>query len=346
MARLFSFHSRGLAAAYADLENQAAAQARAFVSAPGSVLERTNAGGFRFYALQQYGADGRKRETYLAGPVGDPTAEDAAQRARRAIGEQRDVAATARLLIREGYGTMPPKHHAVLAALANHGFFRSGGLLVGTHAFEAILNKLGVRAEAFATMDVDIARSSTLELRDVAQGGLLEILRSSGIPFDEVPGFDPRDATGKIKERGHSRFTVDLLVPGRGRDVSHRYVPELKAHAVALPHLGYLVAETQPAAALSRNGCIGVRVPLAERYAVHKLLVSRLRSSGNEKSRKDLRQAAILIAVLAETAPGAIAEAHAALSSSARGFVKNATPVLLPLLADYPAALEEVRALR
>jgi hypothetical protein len=78
MARLFTTHSRALAATYADIENQALSQEEPFLATPGSVLERTNAGGFRYYALQQYGQDGTKKETYLAGPVGDSAADRAA----------------------------------------------------------------------------------------------------------------------------------------------------------------------------------------------------------------------------------------------------------------------------
>lgn len=345
MARLFSFHSRALAAAHADLENQAAAQDRSIGAAPGSVFERTNAGGFRYFALQRYGADGRKRETYLAGPVGDPAAEASAAEARRAIEEQREVAASVRLLMREGYAAMPPKHFATLAALANHGFFAAGGMLVGTHAFDVIGNKLGVRVAGFATMDVDIARAARLTIRDLPEGGLLEILRASGVAFDEVPGFDPRDPAVKFKERGHSRFMVDLLAPGSDAGSSTRYIPELKAHAVALPHLGYLLAESQPGAALSRHGCVAVRVPLTERFALHKLLVAQLRPAGSEKSRKDIRQASILAAALAETAPGALADAFEALPRAARSRVRKSIVAALPLLSDHPGATEELQAL-
>ena len=344
MARLFSLHSRGLAASHADLENHALAQDRAFAGTPGSVLERSNASGFRFYALQQYGPDGRKHESYLAGPIGDPAAEDAAGAARRAIAEQRDVVASARLLIREGYAALPPKHFAAVAALANHRFFAGGGVLVGTHAFDVIANKLGIRAPAFATTDVDLGRAGKIAI-DAPEGGLLEMLRSSGVAFDPVPGFDPRTPSVKIKERGHSRFTVDLLVPAPGTEISTQYVPELKAHATAMPYMRYLVVEAQTAAVISRNGCAAVRVPIAERFAVHKLLVGRLRRAEGERSRKDVRQACVLVAALAELAPGAIAEAFAKLPSSAKRPALESLQAGLPQLVDHPAALEEANAL-
>ena len=345
MPKLFSLHSRGLAATHADIENQALSQGAVSTSTPGSVLERSNAGGFRYYALQQYGHDGRKRETYLAGPVGEPAAEAAARAARAKIGEQRDVVSSVRLLIREGYGAMPPKHHAAIAALGNHGFFSGGGLMVGTHAVEVVLNKLGVRASAFATTDVDIARASRVALKEPPAGGMLEILRTSGIAFDEVPNFDPHDPPIKFKERGHSRFTVDLLVPSTGKEISTAYVPELKTHAVALPYLRYLIAESQPGTAMSRNGCVAVRVPLPERLAIHKLLVARLRQRGSEKSRKDVRQAAILMAAMAELYPRAIPEAFANAPESAKGLIRKSVEEVLPQLTDHRDAVEEAQEL-
>src|SRR3954470_887972 len=154
MALLYTLHSRGLAAAFAEIENYALGQPAVPSGTPGSVLERTNAGGVRFYALQRYGHDGRRSESYLAGPVGDPAADRLATEARAQVGEARDIMASIRLLLREGYAAMPPKPFAAVAALANHSVFRGGAMLVGTHAFEAIVNRMGLRAASFATEDL------------------------------------------------------------------------------------------------------------------------------------------------------------------------------------------------
>jgi hypothetical protein len=47
-----------------------------------------------------------------------------------------------------------------------------------------------------------------------------------------------------------------------------------------------------------------VRVPVPERYAIHKLIVSQLRHKSS-KPEKNLRQAAVLIEALVERYPGA-----------------------------------------
>jgi len=54
---------------------------------------------------------------------------------------------------------------------------------------------------------------------------------------------------------------------------------------------------------LSPHGIVTVRVPAPERLAVHKLIVSQLRSTASIKPEKDLRQAATLIEALAERFP-------------------------------------------
>jgi hypothetical protein len=67
-----------------------------------------------------------------------------------------------------------------------------------------------------------------------------------------------------------------------------------------------------------------VRVPVPERYALHKLIVSQLRSKTSSKPEKDLRQAATLIDALAERFPGAIEDASEALPKSALRYVSRA----------------------
>ena len=69
---LYAPHRRALTVLYADLESYALNQREVFVGTAGSVIERKNAAGFRFYAHQSYDSEGKKRERYLAGPVGSP----------------------------------------------------------------------------------------------------------------------------------------------------------------------------------------------------------------------------------------------------------------------------------
>ncbi|MCO4876585.1 nucleotidyltransferase domain-containing protein [Paraburkholderia caribensis] len=137
----------------------------------------------------------------------------------------------------------------------------------------------------------------------MAAGGLLDILQQTGIRFVEMPGLDRSAAATSFKEAGASRFYVDLLVPSSDENFTIRPVPELKAHATVLPYLTYSLGTSQNGVLLSRHGAAPVRVPDANRFAVHKLLVSQLRTNDSTKSLKDLKQAAVVIGFLGEHHP-------------------------------------------
>ncbi len=345
LSPLYRRHSPGLAAIHADLENQAASQEEVLTGTPGSVIVRFNASGASFYVRQHYDALRVKRDRYLAGPVGSPQADAIAERWRQRIAEANDVIGSAKMLLREGYLGLEPKPFATIAPLVDHGLFGAGAVLVGSHAFGAIANKLGIRVSAFPTEDIDIARPQALKLASSVAGGFLGLLKESGIAFVAVPEFDPRTPSTKFKEAGRSRFQVDLLAPTAGREVTLRAVPELDAHATALPHLGYLTAVTQPGIVISHHGVAEVRIPLPERFAIHKLVVSELRTGRSARSAKDLRQAAILLAATAELFPGTLSEAWDALAQSARRPARAALAKALPIMAVHPKATEELSAL-
>jgi hypothetical protein len=337
-------HSAALAATYAEVENHALHQGEALGGTPGAISIRQNANGTRFYVRQYYDFDRRKRDRYL-GPVGLPASEELAQLWRRRIAEENEIRGSIRLLAREGYALLSPKHMTAIAPLADKGVFGAGAVLVGTHAFEVIVNRLGVRAASFATEDVDLARPSRLAVENVPEGGLLEILRDSGIDFVDVPSLERGAPPTSFKERGRSRFTIDLLVPAAGDEIGRAPVPELKAHATSLPYLRYLIAETQMGAVISTHGAVAVRVPLAERFALHKLVVAQRRTGRPEKSRKDLDQAAALIAALGELQPGALEAAYAKVPASARKDLRMSLQLIAGRLAAHPQAWDEVATL-
>src|SRR5262245_42028913 len=134
-APLYTPHSRALTVLYADLESHSLVQNEAFEGTAGTVIERENAAGFRFYAHQYYDGDRTNRESYLAGPIGDAEADAAAEEMRGRIREMKALVPSLRLLGREGFNMVDARVYATLASLHNHGVFAAGGMLIGSHAF-------------------------------------------------------------------------------------------------------------------------------------------------------------------------------------------------------------------
>ena len=119
-------------------------------------------------------------------------------------------------------------------------------------------------------------------------------------------------------------------------------MPELKAHATGLPYLAYLLGESQLTMVMAREGCCAVRVPLPERFAVHKLVVSRLRRGRAAKAGKDVLQACVLCAALSEHQPGAIEAAVGQLPRRARKHLTASLATARPYLGEHPRAQEEL----
>ncbi len=334
------FHSvpPALSTLYGTIDGHVKSGAPVFAGTPGSISVRSNQHGRQYYVHRYYDGAGTQREKYL-GLVGE--ADEGVEALRGRINETKALLRDIRLLIREGFQAADSQTYATLAALHLHGLFQAGATLVGSHAFGILLNQMGVRAAAYATEDVDVARREELAFEKYPESSFLEMLRDSGIHFVEVPQLDIRKPSSSFKRQGKSRFHVDLLVPSRDASIGIAEVPELKAHATTLPFLAYLLGETTMATLLCSEGACPVRVPVAERFAIHKLVVSQLRTGRDAKSDKDIHQASVLLAVLGERFPGAVESAVAELPASALRYLKRAKPAVDEALAASPRALAE-----
>jgi hypothetical protein len=333
MSLLSASHENALNLLFAELKASAEEQSDALVGTPGALSERVNEGGTKFWVHRYSGAIGQRRETYL-GKSDDPALIAELEQWRKRIEEGNATIARVRVLARAGFATVDRKTYATVATLHNHGLFRAGAFLIGSHAYGALLNGLGIRSVPYATEDIDIARAERLALPELPP--FLDLLRETGLEFFEVPGLNRREQPTSFKERGRSRFKVDLLVPSPGDDYPAVAVPEFKAYARGLPYLRYLLGESQQLPLLSPHGVVLVRVPVPERYAIHKLIISQLRSKGS-KPAKDLGQAAILIDAVVERFPGAVDDALKAVPKSAAKYLRRAK---VALVRHLPAAAE------
>jgi hypothetical protein len=303
---------------YAELGERLRAldTARSLASLRGGFARKRVAGGDYWYFKTSAGPAGQSE--YFVGP--DDEATRAAMRAYAAGRAEAEAAeeGVARLcaMLRQGGATLLDAASAkVIAGLANAGVFRLGAVLVGTHAYAALANVLGVRwASALRTQDVDLAAARSLQVAvPQAEADLPGALQALNMGFLPVPGLDPKRPQTSFKVRGHA-LRVDLLTPARGaRDGRPVLIPRLKAAAQPLEMLDYLL-EAPLAAPLLNGGATLVNLPDPARFALHKLLVSARRPAVEQaKAAKDRQQAAELIALLHEDRRGDLEQAAAAL---------------------------------
>ncbi|HTP62385.1 MAG TPA: GSU2403 family nucleotidyltransferase fold protein [Burkholderiales bacterium] len=299
---LFRRHDPAGQTRYQDLRQLARSQGRVLAGSPGVLKQRTQSGN-RYWVREYMRIDGRKVDDYLG-------AETSLAKARIAeLREEIDLAkalasGSAKLRL-FGYQRIERKPAAVLEVLFNRGLTQAGLTLVGSHAYGALLNELGVIAPAYRTQDLDLARAQPLAIALPEGITLRQLLDETGLTFVPVPGMPSHRPSASFKLPGAETLVVDLLVPGNsvGRVVP---VKELGTHAQTIPLLDFLIEEPIESVVLSPNQIIPVKLPAPERFLLHKLYSSQSRKTDRDKVRKDLDQAALLAAALEEDTPGAL----------------------------------------
>ena len=300
---LFRRHDASSQTRYQELKALAAGQARVLAGTPGTLKQRVKSGR-RYWVREYVRVDGRKVDAHLGSEAALGRAR--LDELRAELERARALAAGSAQLRLLGYQRMERKPAAVLEALYNRGLFAAGLALVGSHAYGALLNELGIGAPGYRTQDLDFARAQPLAVALPAGAGLHQLLQESGLPFVAVPGMPAHRPSASFKLPGAETLAVDLLVPGRrlGAVVP---VPELHAHAQAVPLLDFLVDDPIDGVILSPNQVIPVKLPAPERFVLHKLFASQSRTD-RAKVPKDLDQAAVLAAILEEDSPERLRE--------------------------------------
>lgn len=278
--------------------------------------------GLTYWYFQYTEVSGKVRQIYV-GPENDRV--KALMATHAAGGAAPALEALARAAEALGNAPVLTRHFRVVQRLADYGFFRAGGVLIGTHAFLSFGNMLGVRwQDGLRTHDVDFAHAgkqlsialpSTIEIDTHAA---IESLQMGLLPIEHADGgtgatyLDPRDP----------EFQLDFLTPlHRGGSKPYRH-PQLGITLQPLKFMEYLLQDVQQAAVLSTSGAVLVSVPHPARYALHKLIIASERPASRiAKSNKDVQQAAALLAMLREQAPWQVDEAWADLVSRGPGWV-------------------------
>jgi hypothetical protein len=316
---LFRRHDAASHTQYQEIKQLARSQARILAGTPGTLKQRTQSGK-RYWVREHIRVDGRKVDEYL-GPEKSLSRERVAE-IRAQVDLAKALASGSARLRLLGFQRIDRKPAAVAEVFFNRGLNQAGLTLVGSHAYGVLLNELGVVAPGYKTQDIDVARARPLAIALPNGLTFATLLRESGLQFVPVPGMPSHRPSASFKLPGRETLAVDLLVPGP--DVGALIaVDELKAHAQAIPLLEFLIASPIESVVLSPNQVIPIPVPAPERFALHKLFSSQSRKAHRDKVRKDLDQAAIVVAVLEEDTPGLLADTFRRMPATGKAAVRR-----------------------
>jgi hypothetical protein len=266
----------------------------------GSFVSKTIKGK-RYWYFQQK-SDGGREQKY----VGPETLELQRQIAqhKQTRDDERERRALVSTLVRSFGLSRPIKEIGdIVSALAKAGVFRLRGVLVGTVAYQTYSPMLGARLPQtiLQTGDVDIAQFQNVSVAVEEQiPPVLDLLKNVGQTFRAVPHIHEKNVTSYVAKGG---LRVDFLTPNEGADTDiPRPLRAFQTDAEPLRFLDFLIYEAEPAVLLQDAG-IYVLVPSPQRYAIHKLIISRRRKQGAAKQDKDIQQSAALLDMLHEKRP-------------------------------------------
>ena len=339
MAATYQDLSLAAQTAYAELLDQArTVELDALSGLSGAFQRHTIKGHAYVYFGYRDPLDGQQRRAYV-GPA-DERVEALIARFT-AVKAPRKLAPHAQAALALGCAGTLPKHFRIVRQLANYGFFRAGGVLVGTHAFVAMGNMLGARwTQGERTLDIDFAhagRNVSLALPASIQLSVHDALSSLEmglLPAGQLSG----RASGQYRNPSDPELRLDFLT-SMTRDGAPVVLKDLGLTLEPLKFMEFSLEGTTQAVLISREGACIVNLPAPARYAIHKLIVYGERdASARVKAVKDLAQ----VAALAEwhLDNGQAAQINAAWRDALRrgkGWRARAREGLAALLSRYPA---------
>jgi hypothetical protein len=291
---------------YAELlERCASAAFNKSFSEDGTFIKKTVKG--RRYWYFQTSIETKRTQKY----VGPETSELLELIAHHKEGrdDQRERRALVATLIRSFRLPRPkPEIGTAIEALAKAGLFRLRAVLVGTVAYQTYPAMLGASLPnaSLQTDDIDIAQFEDVSIAVTDQmRPAFDVLQEVDSTFRPVPDLHKSRVKNHVAKNG---LRVEFLTPNVGPDTDvPKALAALQTDAQPLRFLDFLIYEPDQAVILHGPGVL-VLVPSPQRYAVHKLIISRRRQAGNIKRDKDILQAQALLEVLSNKLPYELGE--------------------------------------
>lgn len=241
-----------------------------------------------------------------------------------------------RQAIAAGCPSIVPAHAKIIERLADAGFFRAGGILVGTHVYMAYQNYLGVRwLSAAQTVNLDFAHAG----RNISVAIPSDVTMNMGSEIEALKmGFVPVKSLTTYIKSDERDLQIDFVTcRHRGGDTPV-LIKALNATMQPLKFMEFSMDAPVQVTLLAQRGPITVNAPPPEKYALHKLLVYGERPQAMRvKATKDLAQAASLIDYLAKNDSSLLHETWNEMTSRGPGWRNRGLEGLRALKAQYPA---------
>ena len=296
MPALYTDLSLAAQTAYAEVLDQARTlELNALAGLTGSFHRRTIKGSDYVYFGYRDPIGDAQRRVYV-GPA-DERVNALVARFNAAKAPKR-LAPNAQAALALGCAATLPKHYRIVRQLAAYGFFKAGGVLIGTHAFVAMANMLGVRwTSGDRTLDVDFAhagRNVSLALPTDVRLSVHDALTSLEMGLLPIQELSSGQTGGQYRNPQDPELRLDFLTP-LTRDPGPVLMENLGLALKPLKFMEFSLEGITQAALLSRDGGCVVNIPSPARYAVHKLIVFGERDTASRtKAVKDIGQAAAL----------------------------------------------------
>jgi hypothetical protein len=191
---------------------------------------------------------------------------------------------------------------SVVSILSENFLVYKGGVLIGSHAFQAYSGIFGATFEksSLRTLDIDIACENTVTAYSAIPLNVGDLLKKVEKGFKYVPSLSNKYPPSSFV--GPSGMRVDIVTPLRGKPrniVKIRNIVDVAA--IPLRFLDFLIKEPVDSVLIGVRGGIPVTIPHPARYAIHKLIISSQRPvSELAKSAKDIIQAEQIILICAK----------------------------------------------
>ena len=293
-----------------------------------------HANGYAYWYWQVAAPDGKLKRLSLGRDTPETQALVERLKTRKAEASEAITAlrATTRAFVASGGMNMESAHFRVMEHLAQAGLFRKALVLVGSHAFTALGNLLGLRwGSQLKTSDMDFARAQGISLALPGNAEPIDVLataRELDPTFFAVPQLDHRQPSTAIISR-KTRIKLDFLTTHAASEAdTPHYFADLGIAATPLRYMDYLLGGLNRRGLVIGTYAFPINMPDPARFAIHKLIIAQLRSGeGDAKRQKDIRQADELLAGMIEVGLAhEIEDALGALTAS-----------------SYPNALAQIR---